>query len=316
MASFFQPGLQGPVLEDCKGSSGFQVYCNSILPSASRFGNFISLFTYIQLHFSSTAISNNDEKGLILPIKKGARLSIFHNGDASTFTRTLICVSNDPNNSSILPLSLAVLSSIIPEATELLSHSDVLLNPGSIWGECSAVDGRSNFWDYGNGNIPLLSLGCFLLTSEPTRENFDTVVRTQAHLKELGMLQVLEGPDEQRLLESLKCLISRKVGKSPITSIVQELVHGRLPSLENLYRLHELTRYLVDEAFLLGEKRILRQLMQTLQSSFGTFKSQQGDLSVDINADLFSLIVFTVLRRAAFEDLYMETTDRCPLFLS
>lgn len=39
MASFFQPGLQGPVLEDCKGSSGFQVYCNSILPSASRFGN-------------------------------------------------------------------------------------------------------------------------------------------------------------------------------------------------------------------------------------------------------------------------------------
>ncbi|CAG2010889.1 unnamed protein product [Fusarium graminearum] len=86
--------------------------------------------------------------------------------------------------------------------------------------------------------------------------------------------------------------------------------------LQNLYRLHELTRYLVDEAFLLGEKRILRQLMQTLQSSFGTFKSQQGDLSVDINADLFSLIVFTVLRRAAFEDLYMETTGRCPLFLS
>lgn len=43
MASFFQPGLQDPVLEDCEGSEGFQVYCNSILPSASRFGNLYQL---------------------------------------------------------------------------------------------------------------------------------------------------------------------------------------------------------------------------------------------------------------------------------
>ncbi|MDA4808064.1 hypothetical protein NY486_19545, partial [Enterobacter hormaechei] len=33
-------------------------------------------------------------------------------------------------------------------------------------------------------------------------------------------------------------------------------------------------------------------------------------------ADLFAVIFFTVLRRAAFEDVYLETTDRCPLFLS
>lgn len=50
------------------------------------------------------------------------------------------------------------------------------------------------------------------------------------------MLQVLEGPDEQRLLESLKCLISRKVGKSPITSIVQELVHGLLNKHIQVYK--------------------------------------------------------------------------------
>ncbi|SPJ88071.1 uncharacterized protein FTOL_12540 [Fusarium torulosum] len=409
-----------------------------------------------------------------------------------------ICFSNGANDSNILPLSLAVLSSIIPEATELLSHSDTFSGPGSIWDACLALDGlpnlsqriptRSNVWDYGNRNTPLSSLGCFPLTSEPTREHFDAVVRTQTHLKELGMLQVLEGPDEQRLLESLRCLISYREGNSPITSIVKELAYGlltrriqvykglktgfrvpradvsfwgvskdiqgaqlteiyislsspsdaavvlhtwlackgvsraeryeeesqleqanggqdsnrvpvtiresiheatyaellsltqrlgntqasnaildaikdlcrtmlidettrgawrrscalaalddslsmrqlleqrlqylvnlgykRLPSLENLCRLHELTRHLVDEAFLLGDNRVLRQLMQTLQSSFGTSKSQHGRLSVDINADLFALIVFTVLRRAAFEEVYMETTDRCPLFLS
>lgn len=37
---------------------------------------------------------------------------------------------------------------------------------------------------------------------------------------------------------------------------------------------------------------------------------------VDIAADLFALSFFTILRRAAFEDVYLETTDRCPLFVS
>lgn len=87
----------------------------------------------------------------------------------------------------------------------------------------------------------------------------------------------------------------------------------RLPSLDNLCHLYTLTQVLADEAFLSGDKRVLRQLTQVLQSCL---KPQQGHPAMDVNADLFSLIAFTVLRRAAFEDVYMETTDRCPLFLS
>ncbi|CAG7564503.1 unnamed protein product [Fusarium equiseti] len=408
-----------------------------------------------------------------------------------------IDVSDPSEQSDVSTLPLDILSSIIPEAPKLLAHFDESLNATPMWDGYPALDGlpksshrtprRTNVWDYGNGNIPLSPRGCFPLTCEPSAKHFDAVVRTQAHLQSLDMLQALEGVDKQRLLKSLQCLVDHEKEHVSLRTMVQELIGGlltrriqvfkglktgfqipradvsfwgvskdkqdaqgyvtdiyislsspcdtavvlhtwlahkgvprekrfkeelylerhstgqagvhvpttiresiqgatyaellaltqkigtpytddtilgptqslcrvmlidettraawrrssalaalddsmsmeqlleqrlqylvergakRLPSLDNLCRLYTLTQGLTDEAFLSGDKRVLRQLTQILQSCL---KPQQGDPTMDVNADLFALIAFTVLRRAAFEDVYMETTDRCPLFLS
>ncbi|KAF4946020.1 hypothetical protein FGADI_11524 [Fusarium gaditjirri] len=412
------------------------------------------------------------------------------------------CTSNDPKDSKVLSLPLDMLASIIPEAPGLLKHFDVSPDFPSSCIECEClpanqfpdlsqkVPSRINLWDYGNGGRPLSSLGCFPLTAEPAAAHFDAVVRTQDHLRELGMLQLLEGPDEQRLLESLRSSIRDAQDRVVMQIIIQELVDGlmsqqirvykglktgfqipradisfwgvskdrqgapssptdlyislsspndtavvlhtwlahkgvsreqrfeeellfeeangihhssrvpitiresihgatnaellsltqrlrssrvehpiigatealcrtmlidettrvawrrrcalaalddsmsmrqllkqrleylvgqgarRLPNLDNLSCLYELIQSLVDDAFFYGDRRVLRQLAQTLHSSIGTLESQSEPCFVDINADIFALMVFTVLRRAAFEDVYLETTDRCPLFLS
>ncbi|KAF5664992.1 glycosyl transferase [Fusarium heterosporum] len=413
-----------------------------------------------------------------------------------------ICVSGETNSANMKALPIVVLGSILPEASDLLKHFDTCssmlpsfnmnedVSPNRLLDMLQRVPGRTNFWDFGNGNVPMSCLGCFPLTSEPTKEHFDAVVRTQDHLRELGMLHKLEGLDEQQLLESLRCLTGGAENKVGLKSIIEELIDGlvcrkirvykglktgfqvpradvnfwgvskdrqtasdcvtdiyaslsspcdaavvlhtwlahkgisrkwrfelelqleharsdqnnlrvpttiresiqgatyaellsltqrlrdvqagnpildatmqlcrivlidqttsvawrrtcalaalddswsmeqlleqrleylrsqganRLPNLQNLCQLYILTKNLADEAFYHGDKSVLRQLIQTLQSCFSTSKTQEEDFCVDINADIFSLIVFTVLRRAAFEDVYLETTDRCPLFLS
>ena len=53
MASFFQPGLQDPVLDECESSSSYQIYCNSILPSALRFR---SLYQLVILVLGATCV--------------------------------------------------------------------------------------------------------------------------------------------------------------------------------------------------------------------------------------------------------------------
>lgn len=192
MASFFQPGLQDPVLEDCDGSSGFQVYCNSILPSASRFGNLYQLvilvlgatcivvpstlylihvvfqkrFSYLlrkqsrstryvilssghkplylhPSHFSPTARSNDDEKALIQPIKKGARLSRYHDGDASTLSRTLV---KRPRTSSFRSTkSFCVVSDSEGSETQAPSRGyDLVIIPASMGEGVSNIPGDSH----------------------------------------------------------------------------------------------------------------------------------------------------------------------------
>lgn len=395
---------------------------------------------------------------------------------------------------------MGILASIIPEAPDLLKHFDASRNFRSSWNECwspnllpdvpETAPSRINLWDYGNGGRPLSSLGCFPLTAEPAATHFGAVVRTQDHLRELGMLQPLEGLDEQRLLESLRSLIQDAQDRVAMQVIIQELIDGlmsrhirvykglktgfqipgadisfwgvsndgqgapgcltniyislsspddaavvlhtwlahkgvsreqrfeeeihfekangvqhssrvpitiresihgatnaellslaqrlrssrakhpiigatevlcrtmlieettrvawrrrcalaalddslsmrqlleqrleylvsqgarKLPNLDNLSRLDELIQSIVDDAFFYGDRRVLRQLTQVLHSCIGTLQSQSEPSFVDINADIFALMLFTVLRRAAFEDVYLETTDRCPLFLS
>lgn len=53
MASFFQPGLQDPVLDECESSSPYQIYCNSILPSTLRFR---SLYQLVILVLGATCV--------------------------------------------------------------------------------------------------------------------------------------------------------------------------------------------------------------------------------------------------------------------
>ena len=149
-----------------------------------------------------------------------------------------IDVSNPSENPHVLALPLSILSSIIPEAPKLLAHSDVSSNAAPMWDGCQALDSlptsshtmppRTNVWDYGNGNIQLSPRGCFPFTCEPTADHFDAVVRTQAHLQTLDMLQDLEGVDKQRLLKSLQHLVDDEEDHASLRSMIQELIDGLL----------------------------------------------------------------------------------------
>ncbi|KAJ0136340.1 Uncharacterized protein HZ326_20640 [Fusarium oxysporum f. sp. albedinis] len=89
-----------------------------------------------------------------------------------------------------------------------------------------------------------------------------------------------------------------------------------LPALDNLLTLHDLTNEIVEDALFFGERKTLRSLTSVLLSAYDPSNLSNDCGYVDINAELFALIFFSVLRRAAFEDVYMESTDRCPLFVS
>lgn len=101
----------------------------------------------------------------------------------------------------------------------------------------------------------------------------------------------------------------------------------RLPLVENLMKLHEQVHSLVTDALYFGDKRALAILSDALAEAYSPELSDSlgspdsTDLtrhmgSVDVNADFFALSFFLSLRQAAFEDVYLESTDRCPYFLS
>ena len=89
-----------------------------------------------------------------------------------------------------------------------------------------------------------------------------------------------------------------------------------LPSLGNLVRLYEMVDGAVSEALFYGDREKLNAMMEPLLRAYDPWMSWSGCDFVDINADLFGLIFFGVLRRSAYEDVYIEATDRCPFFLS
>ncbi|PHH88176.1 hypothetical protein CDD83_7877 [Cordyceps sp. RAO-2017] len=93
-----------------------------------------------------------------------------------------------------------------------------------------------------------------------------------------------------------------------------QLGAARLPLLEKLLELHDLVDGTVRDALFFGDKDRLNALAASLAQAFD-MPSSDPDSYVDVNTDLFALIFFSVLRKAAFEDVYIEATDRCPLFL-
>lgn len=124
------------------------------------------------------------------------------------------------------------LDAIIPRASELMRHVEMSQAAKRLSRETSIytpspeylelAPRRVSFWESGNGGTSLSPLGCFPLTDEPTTEHFDAVAETQVHLGELGMLQAIEGNDEQRLLASLRSLQQT----SHCQGLVQDLISG------------------------------------------------------------------------------------------
>lgn len=102
-----------------------------------------SLFTYIHLHFSSTASSKDGEKALIQPKKKGARLSRYHDGDASTLSRTLV---KRPRTSSFRSTkSFCVVSDSEGSETQAPSGGyDLVIIPASMGEGVSNIPGDSH----------------------------------------------------------------------------------------------------------------------------------------------------------------------------
>lgn len=82
--------------------------------------------------------------------------------------------------------------------------------------------------------------------------------------------------------------------------------------------IHELARLFsaVEDLVLDGLYRADRDLLRTFSAALlGVYMGAQTRPFVDVNADLFALMFFCAMRKFAFEDVYLETTDRCPLFL-
>lgn len=88
----------------------------------------------------------------------------------------------------------------------------------------------------------------------------------------------------------------------------------KLPSLQNLIKLHHALDACMRDAMLIGNRHVLNVLGDALLKAYDPWKSWSTCQFVDVNADLVGLMFFCSLRQAAFEDLYIETTDRCPIF--
>lgn len=86
----------------------------------------------------------------------------------------------------------------------------------------------------------------------------------------------------------------------------------QLPELEKLVELSKHLERKLQDALFANDRNTLNQLSAPLIDAYnaiGTARSSGSTL------DLYGLIYFCVLRKLAFEDVYLETTDRCPLFL-
>ena len=83
-----------------------------------------------------------------------------------------------------------------------------------------------------------------------------------------------------------------------------------LPALDRLLEAALEMDNLLQKALYESDEKRLETLAQPLLESF----AQPGPLPSP-TLDLYALMFFCSLRRFAFEEVYLETTDRCPLFL-
>lgn len=87
----------------------------------------------------------------------------------------------------------------------------------------------------------------------------------------------------------------------------------QLPDLDNLVRFYELLKQKMEDSLFNSDRTSLNKLSSALLDQYN---SADPDFRPSVTLDIYGLMFFCALRRLAFEDIYLETTDRCPLFLS
>lgn len=85
-----------------------------------------------------------------------------------------------------------------------------------------------------------------------------------------------------------------------------------LPELEKLAQLSELLERKLQDALFTGNRSTLNQLSSPLVDAYNAIGTIRP---AGCRLDVYGLIYFCTLRKFAYEDVYLETTDRCPLFL-
>jgi hypothetical protein len=132
------------------------------------------------------------------------------------------------------------------------------------------------------------------LVSESSREAW-----TEAHSK-----HYLEGSLSMRELLQMRLVEFARRGAQ------------MLPSLDNLERLSRSVDCLVSDSLFSAQREKLELLSKTLSAVYRPWEGSSTIKHVDMKADLFTLMFFCALRRQAFETVFLETTDRCPFFLT
>ncbi|KAI7424007.1 glycosyltransferase family 4 protein [Hortaea werneckii] len=105
---------------------------------------------------------------------------------------------------------------------------------------------------------------------------------------------------------------------SNIRSLLEERLpfHSKatkLPTVDNLVCFYGLLEQTLDTALLLCDRETLNRLTSPVLETYGHAGHEH---KVTPFADIYGLLFFCALRRLAFENVYLETTDRCPIFLS
>jgi hypothetical protein len=85
-----------------------------------------------------------------------------------------------------------------------------------------------------------------------------------------------------------------------------------LPELVKVVELSELLERKMQDALFTGDRSSLNQLSTPLVDAYNAIGTTRP---ADSRLDIYGLIYFCILRKFAYEDVYLETTDRCPLFL-
>ncbi|KAM7186124.1 hypothetical protein V8F20_011530 [Naviculisporaceae sp. PSN 640] len=124
------------------------------------------------------------------------------------------------------------LETILPEARRLLMpsvHVEPRLERTKTIPppECEWRSGNSSFWETYDGN-PICTTGCVPLTACPTQEQYNAVLATQDHLRELNMLQVFTAEEIHKAVRQLQQLRPTTKHQSLLLALTQGLIEGNV----------------------------------------------------------------------------------------